>query len=341
MTSPEIKQATDRMFYEVGQFPQMLLDTVETGFRFKPKGAEASGILLLGMGGSGIASDIAHDISLADSRIPVKVWKYPDLPAWAGPGVIAAVSSYSGNTRETLAQYRQAMGRGCQIVVFTQGGVLGEEAVRNKQATFAYVGGVQPRSALPAGLAGYALLLDSINGTDYAGDIRRTVPDLQRLSRRYAKSDGLAHRIAESIGGRTPVIYCSSDISGTGVRWKGQVCENAKTTAGVGIISGRTELPDWSRRGMSRKCVPVFLYEEGAPKAVRDCFDACIKDVRARGADAKVVMLKGGTVLQRTLYGTLLGDYVSLFLAKARGVDPMNVPTITELKRLQSAALDP
>lgn len=337
MGTPEALAA---MTAEVGRFPDILLSGADSRFERKLPRDGIGRVILAGMGGSGIAGDVVADWARDAGRVPVDVWKYPDLPAWADAGTLVAVSSYSGETRESLSVFRQALARGCPVAVLAQGGTLLREAEEASVPIFRYEPGMQPRSALPAGIAGFAKVLDRVAGTDFESDIRRAVPDLQRLARRHARPDGLAAKVAASIGARTPVVYCPPDIPGAGIRWKGQVSENSKTAGCSEVLSHRRSLPEWSRRGATDSFVPVFLYEEEAQRSVKTCFDACIEDARKRGADAKIVKVKGSTVLQRSLYAILLGDYVSLFLAKAKGVDPMDVAAIRRLKEIQTKAVE-
>ena len=69
----------------------------------------------------------------------------PVLPAFAGPSTLVVVSSYSGNTAETLAAFHEAAARGCRIVATAGGGSLrGEECAARGWAA-------QPNSPLGAG----------------------------------------------------------------------------------------------------------------------------------------------------------------------------------------------
>lgn len=335
------RNGLEHMFYEVGQFPELLLSAADSQIDIKLKEDDFDGLLLCGMGGSGIACDIIADCVVGQIDRPITVQKFPELPRWVGPRTFSAISSYSGNTKETLTMYRQAADRGCPLVVMTAGGELERLAGERHDPIIRYGIGIQPRSALPAGMADLAVLIDKVCGTHTAADIRRAVPDLRRLVRRFASDDGLAGSIARSIAGRAPIIYSTAGITASALRWKGQINENAKMVAFAGSVPdfNHNEISGWSRRSLSDKCVPIFLYEEDMPTPLKDVFDSAIDTMRGYGQDVKVVKVKGATVLQKTLYSVLLGDYVSLYLAKLNGADPMEVTVIKNLKNRQNAAL--
>ncbi len=335
------RSGLEQMFYEVGQFPELLLGAVDSGIKVDVKQDDFDSILLCGMGGSGIACDIIADCVAQELTKPLAVQKFPELPAWVGPRTFVAVSSYSGNTKETLAMYRQAVDRGCPLAVMTAGGELEQLASARHDSLICYGTGIQPRSALPAGMADLAVFMDTVCGTHVAADLRRAVPDLRRLVRRFSAPDGLAATVARSIAGRAPIIYSASDLTASALRWKGQMNENAKMVAFAGSIPdfNHNEISGWSRRSLSEKCVPIFLYEEDMAPALKEVFDSAIVTMQQYGQDVKVIRVKGRSVLQKTLYAVLLGDFVSLFLAQLNGADPMEVTVIKNLKSRQNAAL--
>ena len=60
-----------------------------------------SGILCLGVGGSGAGGMLLSDISNREGGLPFVSWKDYGLPSWWGPDWLILATSYSGNTEET------------------------------------------------------------------------------------------------------------------------------------------------------------------------------------------------------------------------------------------------
>ena len=52
-----------------------------------------------------------------------------------------------------------------------------------------------------------------------------------------------------------------------------------------------------------------------------------------------VFKVKGDSVLEKNIYAVMFGDYVSLYLAALREVDPCNVDPIVDIKARMRAVL--
>src|SRR4029450_13757397 len=84
-------------------------------------------VVCCGMGGSAVAGDVLKASFRERLGVPVDVNRTPILPEFAGPHTLVVVSSYSGNTVETLSAFHEAVERGCRILAITGGGNLGAE----------------------------------------------------------------------------------------------------------------------------------------------------------------------------------------------------------------------
>src|SRR5688572_20781913 len=79
-------------------------------------------VVVCGMGGSAVAGDVLRSVFRDRLGVPVEVNRSPELPEHAGPHSLVMASSYSGNTSETLAAFREATKRGCRAIVVSSGG---------------------------------------------------------------------------------------------------------------------------------------------------------------------------------------------------------------------------
>src|SRR5262245_22658449 len=93
-----------------------------------PDLSDVRSVVYCGMGGSAVAGDVLRSVFRGRLGIPVEVSRSPELPEYAGPHSLVIASSYSGNTSETLAAFREATKRGCRAIVVSSGGTLVEEA---------------------------------------------------------------------------------------------------------------------------------------------------------------------------------------------------------------------
>ena len=79
-------------------------------------------IVSTGLGGSAIGSDIARSYIADESKTPLFVNRNYALPLFVGKETLVIVSSYSGNTEETLSAYKNAKAKAAKIIVITSGG---------------------------------------------------------------------------------------------------------------------------------------------------------------------------------------------------------------------------
>src|SRR5690606_16391871 len=83
------------------------------------------GVVVAGMGGSAIGGDLARGLLEARLPVPFHVNRDYRLPGWVRRGTLVIVSSYSGNTEETLSAYEHARSLGERGLAIRRGGGLG------------------------------------------------------------------------------------------------------------------------------------------------------------------------------------------------------------------------
>ena len=82
-------------------------------------------IILAGMGGSAIGSELLAVFAGPICPLPVVVLREDSLPGWArGSETLVISTSHSGATEETLSVFEQARERGCRLMVIGAGGRL-------------------------------------------------------------------------------------------------------------------------------------------------------------------------------------------------------------------------
>ncbi|MDR1405019.1 MAG: bifunctional phosphoglucose/phosphomannose isomerase [Candidatus Methanoplasma sp.] len=328
------------MAHEIYNFVDDLRIAVETPMKID---ADFSRIMICGMGGSAIGGDIIKDCVIKESRYPITVQRFPELPKWVNSRTFVIISSYSGNTSETLSMYHQATEKKCTIVIMTSGGELERLGKERGDTIIKMKSGFQPRSALGLSLGYLAVIIDATCGTNCVQDIRMSLPALYRLRDKLSSDKSEAWKMAQSISGRIPVIYSTAGIYASATRWKSQINENSKMMAFAGSVPefNHNEIAGWSEGELRSRCVLILLYEISAHKAIRKMADASVAALRRYGQDVKVIRIRGRTPLQRTLRAVMIGDYVSLYLAHLQGVDPMDIRSINEFKKRLDKMLYP
>lgn len=288
-------------------------------------------IILCGVGGSAVSGDVAADCYRLRSEKPIRLVKNPDLPNWAGPRTLAVVSSYSGNTAETLEMYRQARERGCRVVAVTSGGKLGDLAAANGDRLMPLPRSMQPRHAIGY-MIGYTLAIIRDTGApDLSDEIRSFLPALRAYRDENVMPDAcLARTIAETFIGKVPVVCSGPSMRSVAFRWKTQINENSKYVAFFDSVPGfmHAGLESW-RSTARRNCLLLLLIGCDEGRADLEMAERELKDA---GAPFMAVRLGGSTPLEDMFRAIVLGDYVSMYMAQIRGIDPAEVRPVMQMK---------
>ena len=177
--NPSIIKKLDngRIFEMIGSQPDQLrqnyADTMNQDVTAED-GVGVTNIVLAGMGGSALAANIIKNWLYDQFVVPFEVVRGYDLPDYVGPASLVILSSYSGNTEETLACYEKALGQGAKIVIMSAGGELAGFAKKKGHTLLELPDGYQPRLAVFAGLKALACLFDDmrlVSSTDLRGQL--------------------------------------------------------------------------------------------------------------------------------------------------------------------------
>ena len=290
----------------------------------------------VGMGGSGIAADLARGLVDAESRATLSVVRSPNLPKSVGKRTEVLLVSYSGNTWETLAAYESAGRVGARRTVITSGGQLLERAEADEVPALTVPPGLPPRSAVGHLLGGVLGLLDSAFPESLEGRVARTADATRARIREYARSQGAAANLARDVGNRLPFVYAESSFVALARRWKTQIEENAKRLAVFDEVPElfHNALVGWDAvaKAEAKRSAAILLEWSAESAPVRKSFRYLERLLLSKGATVLRAGLTPDDRLEALLSGIALGDHVSLFLADRSGVDPYPVDAIGRLK---------
>lgn len=292
-------------------------------------------VFVAGMGGSGISADIARGLLEQETAVPVAPCRDYTIPAAVTGDSLFIAVSYSGNTEETLAAFEQAAGRGCRMVAITGGGKLAEFAGRRGVPVVSIPPGLPPRAALGYLFASLLVTLERLGVChSYRKDIEETVGLLERRKQAWRRR---ARSLAGIIRDRLPIVYSTSRLlDAVAERWRCQLNENAKVMCHVNAFPEHNHneivgmgAPEF----LPKRSVVVALVDSGTHPRTRLRLGHVLDITRGTYARAVTLESNGESALARVFSLLMLGDLVSVELAALRGVDPMPVTRIDELKR--------
>jgi glucose/mannose-6-phosphate isomerase len=320
------------MFDDVLAIPDQLRDALWRIESARLEGAPSAGLFVCGMGGSAIGGDLAA-AALGDRLTgPMATVRGYALPSWATPEWTVLCSSYSGNTEETLACFEAAEALGAKRLVASIGGQLVDRARDTGVPVVGLPGIFQPRAAVAY------MVVVAAEAAYLAGVAPRVHIEVDAaaafLTEQTETLQQQAREIAAHIAGAVPVIYGSDLTAPVARRWKTQVNENAKLHAWWGELpeANHNELLGWSGSVGDERPAAIFLEDRDQHPRVGRRFELTAKAVEPNAAAVVRVETAGETRIERLMWAVMLGDLVSLELARQRGVDAGTIEAIERFK---------
>jgi len=314
--------------------PDQLLQAVT----FVPGTARASRhankVVVCGMGGSGISGEI---LSILYPEVSIRSSKDYNIPASVGKGTLAILISYSGNTEETLANYRYLSKLKVPLVTVSSNGRLQQKRVLFKVKVPA---GLPPRGALgylygplPVILHRFGLIKDNpvFGIINLVAFLKRERNDLDRAG----------EKIASHLTDKFVFIYANSPAFGVVAnRWRCQLNENSKVICHTNVIPemNHNEIVGFGRPRGLRAASAVILLNDPAAHARNKLRTTILKEIiQNETSEVLEIEPQGKDLAQRVFWTIMLGDFLSYHLAVKTGIDPLPVKRIDYLKQRLSA----
>lgn len=298
-----------------------------------------SNVVVTGLGGSAAGGDFARALFESEGRVPLSVNRDYRLPRFAGADTLVFATSYSGNTEETLSAYDDARTRKCRIVVVTSGGELAQRAERDGVPAVRIPGGQPPRTAMGFMLVPLLVVAERFGVLEtqnvlVAADAVESA-DAGWLDRVPANKN-LAKQLAGVLHGAVGTLYgLESWAAVVANRWKGQINENAKQHVFANVFPelNHNEILAWEGARDQGVLRWVTLFLGSGAETPRSKLRAEVTERLIQGSTTvRWVPAAGSALLARMLTLASLGDFVSLYLAALRGVDPYTIRSIDEIK---------
>ena len=299
-------------------------------------------LLIMGMGGSGVAGDVMKVLSneISDKNIIVrKDYSIPKQIINLRP--LCLFISYSGNTEETLSGIADAIENNLDWMVISSGGKLIDIAKKQNKVFIQLPSGLQPRAAFGYLTLAISKILDLSDGSNFVSQLKEISNYLETLSKLNDESEinKLSLEISESINNKTVVLYAGTDMSKVvSYRWKTQINENSKSKAFIGDLPEvhHNEILSWDadKDGSKNNFIVILLRDKNEHTQIQKRFEFTKDLIGEKVRVLEVKLDNQENTLKTLLELVLLGDLVSLNLANKLSIDPENIETIEKLKDL-------
>lgn len=304
-------------------------------------GREITRVVLAGMGGSALAALLVKAWLKGEMTVPFEIVRTYDLPEYVDYNTLVIVSSYSGNTEETLFALEEARTRSAQIAIVSSGGKLQSIAKEKNISNIALPTELEPRMAViynlrslvailaHFGIVNYDRFAEIADCADWLGQETLQWVSGVTTDKNYAK------QLALLSVGKTPVFYGGDLTSPVAYKWKTVWNTNAKN------VAFWDEYPEFNHNGFIgwtshpvEKPFAIFdlISSFENPKILKR-FEVSDRLLSGQRPKALTIELKGDSVIAQLLWGSILADFTSIYVAILNGVDPMPVPIVEKLKK--------
>ncbi len=320
------------------QFEQASFDAVVWNKEHDDR--EITTIVVTGMGGSALAALLVKVWLKNDIKVPFEVIRGYDLPAYVGRNTLVIASSYSGNTEETISALNQAEQAGAQLAIIASGGKLIDIAGEYSISHVSLPGGLQPRMAVIYNLRALLALFENfsiVHGK--LEEVDALSGWLGRESAAWASDVPTEHNYAKQLAdeavGKTPVFYGGALTSPVAYKWKISWNENAKNLSFWNEYPefNHNEFMGWTSHPVEKPFAVFDLISSFEHSQILRRFEISDRLLSGQRPQSTVVYLVGDSLIAQLLWGSILADYVSIYVAILNGVDPTPVELIEKLKK--------
>ena len=318
------------MYNKIKDFPKQISDTIDNTNSLSIN-SDYDKVVIVGMGGSAIAGLIVKDL-LPQINIVIERNYIPNTSI--NQNTLVIVSSYSGNTEETLSYYHSAKELTNNIFGITSGGKLLEALKDDNKSYYILPEGYPPRSATGYALTVLVRLLDSSLLEDISVDL------LQSYSDQLSLEESTAHILAKKIYPTIPIIVTEESLTSVGFRLKSQLNENSK------MLSYNITLPEmnhneivgWQGKEIDKNALSLVWIDIRYNKNIKrmNITNNILKDRVASNNHIDVPSEIASHRLVSCLYLVNYVDWLSYWCAYSHNVDIMNIDNIDTLKKSMS-----
>ncbi len=305
---------------------------------------EAKNVIVSGMGGSGLGARVIRYLMFDRLRVPIEYVNNYSLPSYVNSSTLVIVSSYSGNTEETVSSVHDALKKRAKIIGITTGGKLAEISKEGNLPFWVFDPkenpSGQPRMGLGYSIAGILAILSkckflSLEESEITDLISSCEIFVKEFGVRKATRENIAKKLAEKYSNKIPMLFSAEHLVGVTHAFRNQINENSKTFSGSYKISeANHHLMEGLRFPAKAKDVLRFMIFESPHyhERIQKRFAITEDVVEKNGYGHDIYKTTAKNKLNEAFEVLILGSYVSFYLAILHGIDPSPIPWVDYFK---------
>lgn len=313
---------------DLAKFPEQIRFVLKNYQSHIFKAGNFENIILCGLGGSGIAGHIVKSFFYDTCPLPVEVISDYCLPKYTNKKTLAIISSYSGNTEETLAMYQQAKDRACTIIVMTTGGKLGELAEADGHTVYKAEKGFQPRMGLGYSLTYLLLFFGELIGQDLRKSLEKAADELQDTQKYIDEGAKLFSEFKHRYPNKVILVtdYLTNPI---GLRFCQQVQENAKSEAFLHQLPEANHNVIESYYGQLNS---IFIFLNSHKNERTDLRFQFLNSLLTKNSNLVIMRDVEALSISSVLKTIYILDWASLWMSDSKQINSADIQNINALK---------
>lgn len=334
-----MNENSEKVLQSIKALPAQCLQAWEESVQIEFPDSYLAGenLVICGMGASGLPGHILT--SVFQTKIPAALVNDYRLPAWAaGPKTLVSLSSYSGNTQETISCFEEAKSRGCLVTGATSGGELAKLLEAQGAPFYKYDpkhnSSGQPRMGLGYGIFGQIGIFYKLGILDAAGDLEHdVVGSVEALKSSQSTLEEASQNLAKQLQGGVVLVLAAEHLIGNAHTFGNQLNETAKNLASWHTLP---EADHHLLEGLKNPKVPVlavFLDSVNYSAPIKKRLELTKDIVEKNGHKTYVYKPGAGGRLGEVLEILYLSGYSTALLAQLLGEDPLEIPWVDYFKK--------
>ena len=317
----------------ITQFPDQIREALALSLDVpKYDAKKIQNIVIAGLGGSGITGVMVKKMLEPILSIPIETLCSYDIPAYINEHTLFIISSYSGNTEETLSMMQKAITKNALIFAISAGGKLQELAHKHHIPSILIPSGRPPRASIGYSLITIFRLLEGLNlmgKENYAKKFEHIATFLEKNAENIQQE---AKEISSYLNEKIPVIYAQDANEALAIRFRQQLNENSKMLSWHHVfpVMNHNEIVGFEGKSHHLAVLLLRLGNENDRENIR--FDFLTELLDKAAVPVRTLVGQGNNYFENYFYIFQVLDWVSVLLAEKAEIDPTPVATITLLK---------